>query len=73
MMLIEEAVVDTLQRSGPCCLNDIVASLPSFSWGEVYLAVDRMWRERRLSILQLGGSTYQISLCVQIVPRHLAA
>ena len=73
MMPIEEAVVETLQRSGPCCLDDVVTYLPNFSWGEVFLAVDRMSRDGRVSLLQLGCSTYQITLRAQIVPRHLAA
>jgi hypothetical protein len=72
-MSIEEAVVETLQRSGPCCLDDVVTYLPNFSWGEVFLAVDRMAREGRVSLLQLGCSTYQINLRAQFVPRHLAA
>lgn len=62
MMPIEEAVVETLQRSGPCYLDDVVTYLPNFSWGEVFLAVDRMSRDGRVSLLQLGCSTYQIIL-----------
>ena len=62
MMPIEEAIVDTLQRSGPCGLDDIVAYFPNFSWGEVFLAVDRMSRDGRVSLLQLSYSTYQITL-----------
>ena len=73
MMPIEEAVVETLQRSGPCCLDDVVTYLPNFSWGQVFLAVDRMSRDGRVSLLQLGCSTYQITLRAQFVPRHLAA
>jgi hypothetical protein len=73
MMLIEEAIVETLQRSGPCYLGDVVAYLPNFSWGEVFLAVDRMSRDGRVSLLELGCSTYQITLRAQFVPRHLAA
>ena len=62
MLPIEEAIVEKLQRSGPCCLDDVVTSLPDSSWGEVFLAVDRMSRDGRLSLLQLGYSTYQITL-----------
>jgi hypothetical protein len=71
MMPIEEAIVETLQRSGPCCLDDIVAYLPNFSWGEVFLAVDRMSRDGRVSLLQLGCSTYQITLRAQCA--HLSS
>ncbi len=73
MLPIEEAVVETLQSSGPCCLDDVVTYLPNYSWGEVFLAVDRMSRDGRVSLLQLGCSTYQITLRAQFVPRHLAA
>jgi hypothetical protein len=62
MIPIEAAIVETLQRSGPCCLDDVVTTLPNFSWGEVFLAVDRMSRDGRLLLRQLGGSTYQIEL-----------
>jgi hypothetical protein len=65
MMPLEEAIVDTLQRRGPCCLQDVHMSLPNVSWGEVFLAVDRMSRHGRVSLLQLGSSTYQITLRAQ--------
>ena len=47
MTPIEIAIVETLQRSGPCCLDDVVTSLPNSSWGEVFAAVDRMSRDGR--------------------------
>ena len=40
MMSIEEAIVEKLRESGPCCLDDVVTSLANFSWGEVSSAVD---------------------------------
>ena len=63
MLPIEEAIVEELRKDGPCCLDDIVLQLsPSYSWGEVFLAVDRMSRDGRLLLRQLGGSTYEIVL-----------
>ena len=62
MMLIEAAIAKTLQRSGPCCLDDVVTSLPNSSWGEVFAAVDRMSRDGRVLLRQCGFSTYQIAL-----------
>ena len=73
MIPIEAAIIELLRSSGPCCLDDVVTYLPNFSWGEVFLAVDRMSRDGRVSLLQLGYSTYQITLRAQFVPRHLAA
>ena len=66
MMPIEEAIIDTLRRSGPCCLDDVVTCLSTFSWGEVFFAVDRMSRDGRVLLRQLGYSTYQIALRSQL-------
>jgi hypothetical protein len=67
MMPIEDAIVETLRRSGPCCLDDVVASLPNFSWGEVFASVDRMSRHGRILLHQVGFSAYQIALHSQFV------
>jgi hypothetical protein len=62
----EEVVIEILQRTGPCSLDDLVRSLPYLTWGEVFVAVDRMSRKGRLWVQQLGYSTYQIALSSQI-------
>jgi hypothetical protein len=58
----DEVVLERLQRTGSCCFDDLITSLPQLSWGEVFVAVDRMSRDGRLSLRQLGYSTYQITL-----------
>ena len=65
MRPIDAAIVETLQRTGPCSLDDVVTSLSSYSWGEVFSAVDRMSRDKRVSVSLLGDSTYQLSLVPQ--------
>ena len=62
MKPIEAAILDRLRESGPCCFDDVVTYHPDLTWGEVFAAVDRMSRDGRLSLRQLGYSTYQISL-----------
>ena len=68
----EEAVIEMLQRTGPCCLDILAIRLPNFSWGEVFAAVDQMSRDGRLvirrqwSIRHLGNSSYQITLPSQL-------
>ena len=61
MLPIEGAIIEKLQ-SGPCCFDEVVTGLPNFSWGEIFVAVDCMSRDRRVFLRQLGYSTYQISL-----------
>ena len=69
----EDAVSEMLQRTGPCCLDDLVRHLPNLSWGEVFVAVDRMSRDGRLLIRRLGNSSYQIALPSQLAsPRSPA-
>lgn len=58
----EEFIIDVLQRTGPCCLDDLVSYLPNLSWGEVFVAIDRMSRDGRLALRKRGYSTYQITL-----------
>ena len=62
MLSIEAVIVEILQRSGPCYLDDVVKSLPNSSWGEIFAAVDRMSRDGRVLLHQHGYSTYKLSL-----------
>ena len=62
MTPIEQAIIEKLRISGPCCLEEVLTHLPDFSWGEIFAAVDRMSRDGRLLLHQLGYSTYQIAL-----------
>jgi hypothetical protein len=62
----EEAVSEMLQRTGPCCFDDLVRSLPNLSLGEVLVAVERMSRDGRLLVRKRGYSTYQIILPSQL-------
>jgi len=62
MKPIEEAILDKLRESGSCCFDEVFTYLPDLTWGEVFAAVDRMSRDGRLSLRQLGYSTYEVSL-----------
>jgi hypothetical protein len=69
----EEAVIEMLQRTGSCCLDALVMQLPNLSWTEVFVAVDRMSRDGRLLLRQLGYATYEIALPSQLAsPRSPA-
>jgi len=58
----EERLVDILQSTGPCTLDEVLTYLPDLSWGEVFLAVDRMSRRERVLLRQVSYSTSQIAL-----------
>jgi hypothetical protein len=68
----EEAVIEMLQKTSPCCLDNLAIQLPDFSSSEVFAAVDRMSRDGRLlirrqwSFRRLRNSSYQITLPSQL-------
>lgn len=62
MLTVEKAIEEKLRTEGPCGFEEVVMALPKFSWPQIFVAVDCMSREGRLSLYQLGYSTYQISL-----------
>ena len=66
-MPIEEAIIELLRSHGPCHLDNVVTHLPAFSWGEVFLAIDRMSRDGRVVLSQLGYSTYKLALRSQFL------
>jgi hypothetical protein len=68
---MEEVVIDMLQRTGPCCLDDLVRYLPHLSWGQIYVAVDRMSRHGQVFLHQLGYSTYRVTLSSQLASSPL--
>lgn len=66
----EKAVIEMMRKNGPCCLDDLVTQLPNLSWGEVFVAVDRMSRDGRLLLRQRGYSSYHITLPSELASPH---
>lgn len=59
---VEEAVLDVLQRTGPCGLDDLVVQLPNFTWSRMFTAVDRMSRDGRVLLDRHARSIYSVAL-----------
>lgn len=51
-------VLDMLESTGPSSLDDLVTDLAAMSWAKVFVAIDRMSREGRLLLRQVGYSSY---------------
>ncbi len=62
MLSVDESIVEKLRSDGPCSFDEVVMGLPKYTWGQIFVAVDCMSRDGRLSLSQLGFSTYQIAL-----------
>jgi hypothetical protein len=67
---VEEAVLDVLQRTGPCGLDDLVVQLPNFTWSRVFTAVDRMSRNGRVLLDCHACSIYSVTLPSQQSSPH---
>lgn len=59
---IEDAVIDILAHTGPCTIDEVVQSLPTHDWSEVFFAVDHMSRDGRLVFRRSSNSVYELSL-----------
>lgn len=61
----EQAILDMLQRYEVMTMDEILtAGQPNFTWGQVFLAIDRLSRQKSIVIHRVGLS-YQICLMDQ--------
>ena len=59
---VEDAVVEVLESTGPCCLDDLTMRFPNHDWSDIFLAVDQMSRDGRLVLQRIHGLGYQVSI-----------
>jgi hypothetical protein len=59
---VESAILETLERRGPCSLEELYQTLSDYSWNQVFTAVDRLSRNGRLLICRPGRFDYQVSI-----------
>lgn len=60
--LIESAIHQQLARAGTCSLDELAALLPSYSWAQVFAAVDRLTREGTVALKHPAPFRYLLSL-----------
>jgi hypothetical protein len=65
-VLAEQIVIDTLRSTGPCFLDDLIISLSHLSWTDIFMAVDRMSRDGRVSLRQVSYSKYEVIPSLQL-------
>ena len=59
---VESAILETLERGGPCSLDELYQALSDYSWNQVFAAVDRLSRNGRLLLRRPGRFDYQVSI-----------
>jgi hypothetical protein len=62
---LETAIVQELIRRGPCSFDELTRSLPTYSWNQLFLTVDRLSREGRLRLRHPGRVGVHLSLAGQ--------
>ena len=69
---VESAILETLERRGPCSLDELYQALSDYSWNQVFAAVDRLSRNGRLLLCRAGRFDYQVSIgtSVTAAPVH---
>jgi hypothetical protein len=58
----EEAVLDVLQRTGPCDLDNFVRQLPHLSWTKMFAAMERLSLDGQVLLDRHPGSIYSVAL-----------
>ena len=64
--ITERCAIEMRQKTCPSCFDDLVRYLPHLSWGGVFVVINRMSRDGRVLLRQLGYSTYQVTLSAQL-------
>ncbi len=59
---IQDAVIDNLAHRGPCTMDELVESLPTYVWSEVFSVVDGMSRDGRLVLRRCSNSSFEYQL-----------
>lgn len=62
---IETAIVQELRRRGPCSFDELTGWLPTYSWNQLFLTVDRLSREGRLRLQHPARAGFHVSLAGQ--------
>lgn len=71
---LEQDIVGVLDGHDTRSLEELIKSLPAYSWNEIFGAVDRLTRESKLILLQSRPSQYVVALHpVERLPRYTSA
>ncbi len=59
---VESAILETLERRGPCSLDELYQALSDYSWNQAFAAMDRLSRNGRLLLRRPGRFDYLVSI-----------
>jgi len=59
---ITALILQTVRRTQPCDMEDLLKTCSSFTWNQVFLEVDRLSRTGSLRLLARRGGGYAVTL-----------
>ena len=62
---VESAILQGLERRGPCTIDELTQRLPHYTWNQVFTSVDRLSRGSILTLRQASKFQYMVSLSPQ--------
>lgn len=67
---LERRILDVLDHRHEYDLEELLNDLPSYTWNQVFLEVDRMSRTEKLRLFLRGPGQYTVCLPLQTAPQH---
>ncbi len=61
--IVDSVICRELAGIGPCTFDELAHRLPTYSWAQVFSAVDRLSRQGTLSVSRRRGVDYVVSVC----------
>lgn len=62
---VEVAILQDLERRGPCTIDELAQRLPDFSWNQIFTSVDQQSRRGRLTLHHPSTFQYLVRLSRQ--------
>ena len=59
---VEAAIIEELERRGPCTMDELLQALPGYSWNQLFMTVDRLSRTARVRLQRPTRLEYQVSV-----------
>lgn len=59
--IVEDQVIDVLQRTETCDLDEVTRQCTNLTWNQVFLAVDRLSRSGEIMLVPMGRGMYALT------------
>jgi len=57
----EDQVIDIIRGAPMCDLDEVMRRCPTFTWNQIFLAVDHLSRTRQIRLMRVKGGRYTVT------------